>query len=107
MARTRCGNNDDTMGGSDKLQASLTNLITEHEDFFSYSVKGRSMDVPPMDFKVDEKSWESGGNRMASRHISIEKQVALKTLIDELLQKEVIRVHLVWKPSGGWRCTVD
>ena len=26
-----------------------------------------TMDVPPMEFKVDEKSWESSGNRTASR----------------------------------------
>ena len=55
-----------------------------------------------MEFKVDEKSWERSVNRMASLQNSIEKQV--KTLIDELLEKEVIRpskattwsqVHLV------------
>ena len=61
-----------------------------------------------MEFKVDEKSWESSGYRMASRQMSIEKQVALKTLIDELLEKEVIRpsqVHLVRKLRSGF--TID
>ena len=58
-----------TMGGSEKLQASLTDLRTEYEDIFSYSVKRRSMDVLPMEFKVDKKSWESSGNRMVSRQI--------------------------------------
>ena len=62
------------MGGSEKLQASLTVRIKEYDDIFTrYSVKGRSMDVPPMELKVDEKNWESSGNRMASRQISIEK----------------------------------
>jgi len=55
------------MVGSEKLQASLIDIITD--DIFSYS-----MDVPPMEFKVHKKSWESSGNRMASRQISIEKQ---------------------------------
>ena len=53
------------MGGSDKLQASLTDLISNYDNIFSYYVKGRSIDAPPMEFKVDEKSWESSGNRMA------------------------------------------
>ena len=41
------------------------------------------MDVSPMEFTVDEKNWDSSGNRMASQYISIEKHVALKTQIDE------------------------
>ena len=87
----RSDNNDHTIGGSEKLQPSLTDLITEYEDIFIYSVKGCSMDVPSMEFNVDESSWESIGNRMASRQISIEKQIALKTLIIVLLEKEMIR----------------
>ena len=74
------------------------------------------MDVPPMEFSLDTDIWESNPNRAASRQISTEKQAALSTLIDELLDKEVIRpskatawsqVHLVRKPSGGWRFTID
>jgi len=88
----------------------LTDLITEYDDIVSYSVKGRSRDVPPwMEFTLDGKNWESSGNRMASPQISIEKQITLKTLIDELLDKEVIRpskaTRSPWsqvrKPSGG------
>ena len=61
------------------------------------------MDVPPMEITVDEKSWESSGNRMESRQtLSIEKQVALKTLIDELIDKEVIRPS---KATAGHRYT--
>ena len=44
------------MGGSEKLQHALTELITEYDDIFSYSVKGRSMDVPRMEFTVVEKT---------------------------------------------------
>ena len=68
---TSSSNNDYTMGGSEELQALLTDLITEYKDIFSYSIKGRSMEAPPMEFKVDERS---SGNRMASRQMSIEKK---------------------------------
>ena len=71
-----------TMGSFEKLQNALTDLITECDNIF----RGRSMKS-----SVDEKNWESSGNRMASRQISMEKQFALKTLIDELLNKEVMR----------------
>ena len=96
------------MGGSEKLQAALGALIEEYDDIFSYSVKGRSMDVPPMEFSLDTDIWEANPNKAASRQISTEKQATLSTLIDELLEKEVIRpskatawsqVHLVRKPS--------
>jgi hypothetical protein len=58
---------DYTMGGSEKLQASLGTLIEEYSDNFSYSVKGRSMDVPPMEFDIDTEVWEANPNREASR----------------------------------------
>ena len=109
-------NDDYTIGGSTNLQQELHSLIKEYDDIFTYSVKGRSMDVPPMEFDVDKKLWEASGNRLASRQISIEKQTALSTLINEILEWDVIRpfkatawsqVHLVRKPSGGWRFTID
>jgi len=109
-------NDDYTIGGSTNLQQELHSLIKEYDDIFSYSVKGRSMDVPPMEFDVDKKLWEASGNRLASRQISIETQTALSTLIDELLERGFIRpskasawskVHLMRKPSGGWRFTID
>ena len=74
------------------------------------------MDFPPMEFDVDKRIWEASGHQLASRQISIEKQTALSTLINELLERDVLRlsnatawsqVHLVWKLSGGWRFTID
>ena len=47
-------------------------------------------DVTPMKFSLDTDIWESNPNKAASRQISTEKQAALRTLIDELLEKEVI-----------------
>ena len=77
------------MGGSENLQATLSALIEEYNDIFSYSVKGRSMDVPPMEFSLDTDIWESNPNRAASRQISTEKQAALSTLIDDSLTHSV------------------
>ena len=76
------GAKDYTMGGSANLQATLSALI-EYSDIFSYSVKGRSMDVPPIEFSLDTDIWQSNPNRAASRQISTEKQAALSTLIYE------------------------
>ena len=84
---------------------------------FSYSVKGKAMDVPPMEFTIDHSKWETNQNRAPSRHVSTEKHVALDALLDNLLDLGVIQpskatawsqVHLVRKPNnGGWRFTID
>ena len=60
-------NDDYTIGGSPALQDNLHALIREYDDISSYSVKGRSMDVPPMEFDVDKKLWEACAHRLASR----------------------------------------
>ena len=44
---------DYTLGDSKKLQAQLTDLFTEHAEIFSYSVKGLSTGVSPMEFTVE------------------------------------------------------
>ena len=65
---------------------------------------------------VRSDKWESNPNRLPSRHISVDKHEALNKTIDDLLDLQVIQpskttsfsqVHLVWKPSCGWRFTVD
>ena len=52
-------NDDYTIGDYPTLQEKLHALITEYGDIFCYSVKGRSVDVPPMEFDVDRKLWEA------------------------------------------------
>ena len=42
----------------------LNALIAEFRDIFSYSVKGKAMDVPPMEFTVDRAEWENNLNRL-------------------------------------------
>jgi len=97
--------------------AKLCPRIKQYGDIFSYSVKGKAMDVPPMDFTIHHKMWETNQKRTASRHVSTEKHDALYVLLDNLLDLGVIQpskatawlqVHLVRKPNNvGWRFTVD
>ena len=56
---------DYTMGSSEKLQASLGALIEEYSDIFSYSVKGRSMDVPQWNLL---STWRYGKRTPIERH---------------------------------------
>ena len=57
-------NNDYQLGGSKHLQKALHALIAEFHDIFSYSVKDKAMDVPPIEFNVDRVSqWETKLNR--------------------------------------------
>ena len=109
-------NEDYNMGGSEYLQSQLCSLIEDYRAIFSYSIKGLTMDVPPMEFTANVARWETNTNRVASRQVSTEKQTVLSALIDELLEMGVIRpskttawsqAHLVWKPSGGWRFLID
>ena len=74
------------------------------------------MVVPPINFTVDKVNWEASANRLPSRHISVKKHAALNQMIDDLLDLQVIQpsratawsqVHLVRKPTNGWRFTVD
>ena len=90
--------------------------MQEYQDIFSYNVKGKAMQVPPMQFTVSTDQWESNPNRLPSQHISVEKHDALNKMIDNPLDFQVIQpsksiawsqVHLVRKPAGGWHFTVD
>ena len=100
---------DYDLGGSSNLQQHLIALMEEYRDIFSYNVKGKAMQVPPMQFTVFTDQWESNLNRLPSRHISVEKHDALNKMIDDLLDLQVIQpskatawsqVHLVRKPAG-------
>jgi hypothetical protein len=110
-------NDDYTIGGSPELQSGIRALIGEYKDIFSYSVKGKAVNVPSMEFTVNKTEWESNANRAASRRISMDKHEALNKLIEDLLDLGVIQpsratawsqVHLVRKPQNdGWRFTID
>ena len=59
-------NNDYQLGGSEHLQKAFHALIAEFHDIFSYSVKGKAMDVPPKEFTVDRDQWDTNLNRVQS-----------------------------------------
>ena len=68
--RSNDNNMDYDLGGSSYLQQQLILLMQEYQDIFSYNVKGKAMQVPPMQFTVFTDQWESNPNRLPSRHIS-------------------------------------
>ena len=94
-------NNDCQLAGSQHLQTALHVLIAEFFDIFSYSVNGKAMDVPPMEFTVDHDQWETNFNRAPSRHISTEKYDALNTMVDSLLDLGVIQGNCVVTSTLG------
>jgi len=77
-----CKNNDFTIGGSPAIQLRIRDIFHKFSDIFSYNVKGKAMADPPMTFTVDKVNWEASTNRLPSRHISVEKHVALNQMID-------------------------
>ena len=62
-------NEDNTMGGSVYLQSQLRGLIKECRDILIYSVKCRSMDVPPMEFAVNTAGWETNMNGVTENRL--------------------------------------
>ena len=52
-------NGDFKLGGSPTSQAKLRALIKQYSDIFSNSVKGKAMAVPPMEFTIDHRKWET------------------------------------------------
>ena len=56
ISRMRPGslNDDFEIGGPPELQADFRLFLQEYSDIFSYSVKGKAMDVPPMHFQVSK-----------------------------------------------------
>ena len=52
-------NKDYTLGGFPTFQAKVRAFIQQYSDILSYSVKGKVMDVPEMDFTIDHIMWET------------------------------------------------
>jgi hypothetical protein len=72
-------------------------------NIFSTSVWSLSAKV-----KIDRTKWEAPRNRLSPRHHSAEKQLAIRTQINKLLELGVIK-ELRPAPTGDgqWRLTLD
>jgi hypothetical protein len=102
--------------GTPEFQAQLRDVCDQFSDVFRHSVRPEPALVPPMEFGFDLAEWEKATNRLPSRPMSPEKQTALREMLQQFLDLGVIRpstatawsqVHLVRKPKGGWRFTID
>ena len=101
--------------GSLELQEKLRGLCREFIDIFSTSVRARPARVDPMTLDINRANWEIPANRLPPRHHSEDKQTAIRSQVDSLLELGVIeesratewsQVHLVPKPNGDWRFTL-
>ena len=69
-----------------------------------------------MVIEIDRTKWEVPRNRLPPRHHSAEKQLAIRTQVNKLLELGVIeesqasewsQVHPVPKSDGSWRLNID
>ena len=102
--------------GSAGFQAKLRKLCEEYIVVFSTRVRHQSTKVEPMSIVVDRGKWKVSCNRLPSRHHNSDKQTAIREQVDALLRLGVIevshasawsQVHLVPKPDGKWRFTLN
>ncbi len=77
-----------TFAGSPELQEQLRSLCREYIDIFSTSVWSLPAQVDPMVIEIDTILLES--NRLPPRHHSAEKQAAIRTQVNKLLELGVI-----------------
>jgi hypothetical protein len=105
-----------TFAGSPELQEQLRSLCREYIDIFSTSVRSLPAQVDPMVIEIDRTKWEVPRNRLPPRHHSAEKQAAIRTQVNKLLELGVIeesqasewsQAHPVPKGDGQWRLTLD
>jgi hypothetical protein len=97
----------------------ILKIIDEFKDIFAIEVRPTPADVPPFVLVVDETKWKRVGKKTGPRPTSLEKQVVIKEVIEQLVRTKVIQrsqalpysdLHLVPKPPGSvppWRATMD
>ena len=71
--------------GTPALQGARRSLCRDFIDIFSTAVRLLPARVKPMVIEVDRAKWELPSNRLPQRHHSAEKQAAIRTQVDALL----------------------
>ena len=77
--------------GPKSLQTAIKHLIHEYRDIFSTSVSTEPADVTPFTFTVDERMWETQGNRTGARRYDTSRALEIKNTVSKLLAAGVIR----------------
>jgi hypothetical protein len=102
--------------GSEKFRQGMQTLVKEYKSIFSRILKSTPAKLPPLELAVNDTKWQVPANtrppRMQSlaRSEEISRQVAQMTnlnLIEKSLTPFHSQVHLVTKPNGKWRFTID
>jgi len=78
------------VSGSPWLQEQLRSLCRELIHNFSTSVRSLPAQVIPMVFDIDRMMWEVPHYHLPPRHHSAEKQTAIRTQLNKLLELGVI-----------------
>jgi hypothetical protein len=108
-----------TIEGSPSESAKLKQLVHEHRLAFSSKLPLQPCRVTPLLFHVDTEEWQQSSNRLSARRQTLHKDLAIKTMTNELCTKNVIspskatawsQVHLTPKPPPSkdpWRFCID
>ena len=102
--------------GPPLLQQRLKELVKENKGVFRATVQGQPARLTPFELNVNESEWFSRKNQTAARPMSQEKARNLKSLLQILLNHDIIEssvdgyyshAFLVPKPNGKWRLVLD
>lgn len=102
--------------GSGELQAQLRSLVHEFREIFRTDVTTQPALFEPMTVEVDVTKWHTTANRLPPRVQTHAKNEAIQQQVTTMLELNVIRpskaayysqVHMVPKPNGKLRMTID
>jgi hypothetical protein len=102
--------------GSVNFKFECYKLLREFSDVFSRTIDASPSRVTPMTLKLDTDKWHAPKNQQGYRMQSTFKQEEIDRQVEKILAAGVIitsqasyysQVHLVPKPNGTWRFTID